>query len=430
MSRSILSVVPAPALAALALPAMVACEPQPTSAEASAAPTASHASDTASEDDSAAEARVGRPRWGMPRAGGPRGLLAGALGVRPRLRDADRDGVPARFDCDDTDPQTYPGAPESCDGVDRDCDGVAMAPESVLFIDEMGNIEDMSPTFSRAGAEAPQDILLDRVGELRVCPTTLHATFTVEADVTIRAVGGRDATVIDAGRSGTVVDITGDGLDVVIEGLTIRGGQGEQGGGISCSGHSELTLFDTAVRDNQAREGGGIYSDRCEVEAYGLQLKANRAVGDGAGMVVDGGSAWIEGAFVGGNHAEASAGGIFVRSNRADTRVELVDTMFQSNESADYAGGLAVESLGEASATVQMVCSDAETGGFIGNRSQDGAHFGIHANHGRAASLTMDGCSLNREDSAGQGVVASDTEVQVYTELDGAAVDCDGEGCR
>jgi hypothetical protein len=350
--------------------------------------------------------------------------------VRAGLRDADRDGVPARFDCDDTDPKTYPGAPETCDGVDRDCDGVAMAPESVIFIDETGNIEDMSAAFASAGPEAPQDILLDRVGELRVCPTTLYATISIESDVTIRAVGGREATVIDAGRAGTVVDIAGDGLDVVIEGMTLRGGQGEQGGGISCAGFSELTLFDTAVRDSHAREGGGIYSDRCTVEAHGLHLHANRAVGDGAGMVVDGGSAWIEGAFIGGNHAEASAGGLFVRSNRADSRVQLVDTMFQNNESADYAGGLAVESLGAATASVEMVCTEAETGGFIGNRSQDGAHFGIHANDARAASLTMDGCSLNREDSAGQGVIASDTEVKVYTELDGAAVDCDGVDCR
>jgi hypothetical protein len=38
--------------------------------------------------------------------------------------DADNDGVVAADDCDDNDPNAYPGAPETaCDGVDQDCDG-------------------------------------------------------------------------------------------------------------------------------------------------------------------------------------------------------------------------------------------------------------------------------------------------------------------
>jgi len=37
--------------------------------------------------------------------------------------DADGDGRPAGIDCDDSDPATYPGAPELCDGLDNDCDG-------------------------------------------------------------------------------------------------------------------------------------------------------------------------------------------------------------------------------------------------------------------------------------------------------------------
>ena len=37
--------------------------------------------------------------------------------------DADGDGVPEPLDCDDSDAQTYPGAPELCDGLDNNCDG-------------------------------------------------------------------------------------------------------------------------------------------------------------------------------------------------------------------------------------------------------------------------------------------------------------------
>lgn len=38
--------------------------------------------------------------------------------------DADADGWCAPWDCDDNDPDTYPGAPNNCEsGVDRDCNG-------------------------------------------------------------------------------------------------------------------------------------------------------------------------------------------------------------------------------------------------------------------------------------------------------------------
>ena len=37
--------------------------------------------------------------------------------------DSDSDGVPADEDCDDEDPDAFPGNPEICDGIDNDCDG-------------------------------------------------------------------------------------------------------------------------------------------------------------------------------------------------------------------------------------------------------------------------------------------------------------------
>ena len=44
----------------------------------------------------------------------------------PPLVDEDGDGYGlAPYDCDDSDPDINPGAPEICDGVDNDCDGLA-----------------------------------------------------------------------------------------------------------------------------------------------------------------------------------------------------------------------------------------------------------------------------------------------------------------
>lgn len=41
----------------------------------------------------------------------------------PVVEDADHDGAPSSEDCDDNNPDLFPGAPEICDGVDNNCNG-------------------------------------------------------------------------------------------------------------------------------------------------------------------------------------------------------------------------------------------------------------------------------------------------------------------
>lgn len=54
--------------------------------------------------------------------------------------DRDRDGYPARLDCDDGDPAVHPEAPDTCNGVDDDCDGqVDEDPERVWYRDRDGD---------------------------------------------------------------------------------------------------------------------------------------------------------------------------------------------------------------------------------------------------------------------------------------------------
>ena len=53
--------------------------------------------------------------------------------------DVDQDGFNEVVDCDDTDPQTWPGAPELCDGLDNDCD--EMVPDTEVDDDGDGLAE-------------------------------------------------------------------------------------------------------------------------------------------------------------------------------------------------------------------------------------------------------------------------------------------------
>jgi len=53
--------------------------------------------------------------------------------------DNDGDGVAVEQDCDDSDPDVYPGAPEVCDTVDNDCDGLVDETPTIYFMDLDGD---------------------------------------------------------------------------------------------------------------------------------------------------------------------------------------------------------------------------------------------------------------------------------------------------
>jgi hypothetical protein len=54
--------------------------------------------------------------------------------------DADGDGVDSSLDCDDTDPNNYPGNTEICDGQDNDCSGLADFPGETVDADGDGSL--------------------------------------------------------------------------------------------------------------------------------------------------------------------------------------------------------------------------------------------------------------------------------------------------
>jgi len=73
--------------------------------------------------------------------------------------DADKDGYPAGFDCNDNDPRVFPGAKEMCgDGVDQNCDGKDLPMDACdldgdRFSVIQGDCDDRNPAISPAALE-------------------------------------------------------------------------------------------------------------------------------------------------------------------------------------------------------------------------------------------------------------------------------------
>lgn len=103
---------------------------------------------------------------------------------------------------------------------------------------------------------------------------------------------GEPGAIIDGGGRGPVVLIGADDVAVVLEGLELRGGHAEAGGGVAVVGYADVTLRGCTVRHNRARGrasgpssglGGGVYAARGAVRLEGCTFSDNAA---GAGSDV------------------------------------------------------------------------------------------------------------------------------------------------
>lgn len=125
-----------------------------------------------------------------------------------------------------------------------------------------------------------------------VNPGTYTENLTLNGKaVAIVGAGGARVTVLDGNAAGSVVTVENvEAGTVLLDGLTIRNGSAERGGGVYCSG-SSLRIENCTITENAARiYGGGIYgSEDSPLAVTNCTVSYNTTMhGNGCGIYCSG----------------------------------------------------------------------------------------------------------------------------------------------
>jgi hypothetical protein len=204
---------------------------------------------------------------------------------------------------------------------------------------------DVCPTCQFTTIQAAVDAA--RSGDvIGLCAITYRETVVIPVRANLRGlaiVGASSApggTVIDGDGNGPVIVLPAAGPALLLQRLTITGGDAEQGGGIFSTGQS-LVLSSVRVTGNHATlAGGGIFSAGSrEDDGATLQINASDITNNSArtgGGLFNGGAAFAvfsNDSTVTGNRASTSGGGI-----QNAGRVELQDTVVSGNTPTNCVG--------------------------------------------------------------------------------------------
>lgn len=239
-------------------------------------------------------------------------------------------------DCDDTDPMTYPGAIELCDGKDTDCDPATLEQGRVLWTDGL-EAEDITESFTTGTSSSPIVYVAEKAGEIQLCEGHYFALVEVRTDLVLRGSGAPEANVLDGGLSGTILRVIGPESEVHIEGLTLQSGAATDeaenrdpyGGAISCEGAIDLTILNCVIHDSIATSGGGLGNQGCTIKVENTTFRENSASHKGGAVYQESGTMYFESVQVTANTAALDGGGLHLEQGEAT----VLDSDFLLNES-------------------------------------------------------------------------------------------------
>ncbi len=246
-------------------------------------------------------------------------------------------------DCDDTRPDVYPAAAETCDGLDNDCDGqtdegftrewrpdtdadgfgsndtsTATCEALPGYVESRGDCDDGDASVHPGaidtegdgvdadcgGNDAPDShaglgddsapsiqAAIDAASPgstVWVGPGTyLENEITMSGKpITLISTHGAEQTVIDAAGQGRVLVLdSGEGPDTTVSGFTLTGGYGERGAGLRTYATSP-TLEDLVIRNNHATiDGGGVNMGKGHPVMKRCTITNNTADDQGGGLL-------------------------------------------------------------------------------------------------------------------------------------------------
>jgi CSLREA domain-containing protein len=171
---------------------------------------------------------------------------------------------------------------------------------------------------------------------------------------------GARTTIIDARGASTVVTVS-SGASAVVAGLTLTGGKAASAGGAAqIPAGTQLSLYDTIIRDNSAGVRGGAIDNGGNLSLFHATVAGNTS-GSGGGVASEENSnTAIQSSTITGNTASANGGGVTAAGS-----LSLQSTTIAGNTAA-AGGGLYQESTPSASTLMINTLLGANGGGSCG----------------------------------------------------------------